>query len=217
MLGGSNRTIIKLAQQLVVASGPGLGQDEVGRLVTIDRAYDLLESIIPTAWRGEVDQVISRHGAGSLEARICKVVALCVDVRALPLTPKNLAVLLHDGFDAESLEASAAEAVARLIDEEVLRQADDGVRLQSPEEKDWEKKRRQIDPRPADLIRLWRESLSQTLRGFTVTSGRPFRVEVHAADEKITDGEIRLWIEDATASQRINSRSGLAKRRGQTM
>lgn len=202
MLGGSNRTIIKLAQQLVVATGPGLGEDQVGRLVTIDRAYDLLESIIPTAWRGEVDQVIARHGGDSLEARICKVVALCVDVRALPLTPKNLAVLLHEGFVAEGLETAVDEAVARLVSEEVLRQADDGVRLQSPEEKDWEKKRREIDPRPADVIRLWRESLSQTLRGFSVTSGRPFRVEVHAADEKLTDGEIALRIEEAAGSRR---------------
>lgn len=196
MLGGSNRTIIKLAQQLVVATGAGLGQDQVGRLVTIDRAYDLLESIIPTAWRGEVDQVIARHGGESLESRICKVVALCVDVRALPLTPKNLAVLLHDGLVAEGLETAVDEAVTRLVSEEVLRQADDGVRLQSPEEKDWEKKRREIDPRPADIIRLWRESLSQTLRGFSVTSGRQFRVEVHAADEKLTDGEIALRIEE---------------------
>lgn len=202
MLGGSNRTIIKLAQQLVVASGPGLGQEDVGRLVTIDRAYDLLESIIPTAWRGEVDQVIARHGALSIEAKICKVVALCVDVRALPLTPKNLAVLLHEGFATESLESAANEAVTRLVSEEVLRQADDGVRLQSPEEKDWEKKRREIDPRPADLIRLWRESLAHTLRGFAVTSGRSFRVEVHAADEKLTDGEIALRIEEAVGGRR---------------
>ena len=35
MLGGSNRTIIKLAQQVVVNPKVGLGNDEVGALVTI--------------------------------------------------------------------------------------------------------------------------------------------------------------------------------------
>lgn len=202
MLGGSNRTIIKLAQQLVVAKGPGLGDDEVGSLVTVDRAYDLLESIIPTAWRGEVDQVVARHGSESIEARVCKVVALCVDVPALPLTEKNLAVLLHESMAAEGIETAVRDAVARLVSEEVLRRGEDGVRLQSPEEKDWEKKRREIDPRPADLIRLWRESVAQTLRGFSVSSGRSFRVEVHAAGEKLSDGDVVLRIEEASGNRR---------------
>ncbi len=202
MLGGSNRTIIKLAQQLVVAAGPGLGDEEVGRLVTVDRAYDLLESIIPTAWRGEVDQVVARHGESSIEAKVGKIVALCVDVRALPLTERNLAVLLHDSIEAEGAETEVKDAVARLVSEEVLRQAEDGFRLQSPEEKDWEKKRREIDARPADLIRLWRESLAQTLRGFSVTSGRAFRIAVNAAGEKLSDGDVALRIEEAAGNRR---------------
>ena len=58
MLGGSNRTIIKLAQQVVVNPRVGLGDEDVGALVTIDRAYGLLEAIIPTAWQ-EKESLIS--------------------------------------------------------------------------------------------------------------------------------------------------------------
>ena len=95
MLGGSNRTIIKLAQQVVVNPKVGLGNEEVGALVTIDRAYGLLEAIIPTAWQGEVSQVADKYGEASLEARLMKAIALVVDTPALPLTAENLAVLLH--------------------------------------------------------------------------------------------------------------------------
>ena len=83
ILGGSNRTIIKLAQQLVVDPRAGLGDEVVGALVTIDRAYDLLESVIPTAWQSEVEQVSAKYGAGSTESKAIKAVALCSDVGAL--------------------------------------------------------------------------------------------------------------------------------------
>jgi hypothetical protein len=60
MLGGSNRTIIKLAQQLVVDPGHGLGDDDVGALITLDRAAQLLEEAIPTSWRHEIEQVADK-------------------------------------------------------------------------------------------------------------------------------------------------------------
>ena len=47
MLGGSNRTIIKLAQQLVIDPSHGLGDDDVGALITLDRAAQLLEEAHP--------------------------------------------------------------------------------------------------------------------------------------------------------------------------
>ena len=61
MLGGSNRTIIKLAQQLVIDPSNGLGDEEVGALVTLDRASRLLEEAIPTSWRHEIEQVADKY------------------------------------------------------------------------------------------------------------------------------------------------------------
>ena len=57
--------------------------EEKGALVTIDRAYDLLESIIPTPWQAEIAQVAGRYGDHSTEGAVAKVLALCADVRAL--------------------------------------------------------------------------------------------------------------------------------------
>ena len=208
MLGGSNRTIIKLAQQVVVNPRVGLGNDEVGALVTIDRAYGLLEAIIPTAWQGEVSQVADKYGEASLEARLMKAIALIVDTPALPVTAENLAVLLHPNVSAESLRDDVVTSLEQLVRDDRLRQSDDGYRLQSPEQKDWEKTRRGIDPRPADAIRLRRATLKERLAGLSVTAGRAFKVEVHVEGEKAVEGDIPLHIDEADAARRTDLRAG---------
>lgn len=198
MMGGSNRTLIKLAQQLIIDPRSGVGHQDVGALVTIDRAYDLLESIIPTALQAEITQVAARYGDSSLEAGVAKVLALCADVRALPLRAANLAVLLHPAIGAESKRAAVEAALERLVRDEAIRQGDDGFRLQTPEEKDWEKQRRGIGAKPADLIRLRRQLLRGAFEGLAVTeAGRGFRVEVTVEGERVLDGDLGLEIDEA--------------------
>jgi hypothetical protein len=86
MLGGSNRTIIKLAQQLIVDPSHGLGDNDVGSLITLDRAAQLLEEAIPTSWRHEIEQVADKYDDDAAETQVMRAVALCSDVPALPLT-----------------------------------------------------------------------------------------------------------------------------------
>jgi hypothetical protein len=207
ILGGSNRTIIKLAQQLVVDARAGLGDTAVGALVTIDRAYDLLESVIPTAWQSEVEQVAAKYGTDSNETRALKAVALCSDVGALPLTVENLAVLLHPAVDAESGLPEVRTACEHLVADDRLRAGDDGYQLQSAEQKDWEKTRRQIDARPADATRIRRLLLKDALAGLTVQRGKTFKVEVTVEGEKLTDGDIALHIEEADSTRRVDLRN----------
>lgn len=207
ILGGSNRTIIKLAQQLVVDARAGLGGADLGALVTVDRAYDLLESVIPTAWQGEVEQVAAKYGTHSIEAKTLKTVALCSDVGALPLTAENLAVLLHPAIDVESTLPEVRAACEHLVADDRLRAGDDGYQLQSAEQKDWEKTRRQIDTRPADATRIRRILLKDALAGLTVQRGKTFKVEVTVEGEKLTDGDIALHIDEADGTRRADLRS----------
>src|SRR5690606_18893693 len=100
---------------------------------------NLLEEVIPTSWRSEVDQVADAFGADALETRIMKVVALCLDVPAVPLTVRNLAALLHPAVDADSIESEIRTALDHLVEQDRLRQTDAGYRLQSPEQKDWQR------------------------------------------------------------------------------
>lgn len=217
MLGGSNRTIIKLAQQLVIDPNHGLGDGDVGALITLDRAARLLEEAIPTSWRHEIEQVADKYGDGATEAQVMRAVALCSDVPALPLTEPNLAVLLHDRIGGESRRGEVADALGRLVIDDRLRVGDDGYHIQSPEQKDWEKSRRGKEPRPADAIRIRKALLRQALAGLSVTNGRSFKVELWVEGEKLADGDVPLHIEEADSTRcdqlRGQSREDTAKNR----
>jgi len=207
MLGGSNRTIIKLAQQLVIDPSNGLGDEEVGSLVTLDRASRLLEEAIPTSWRSEIEQVSDKYKPEGTETHIMQAVALCSDVPALPLTEANLAALLHPRIDAESCRAKVADALVKLVGDDRLRAGDDGYHVQSPEQKDWEKTRKGKEPRPADAIRIRKAMIRQALTGLSVTKGRSFKVELWVEGEKLADGDVALHVEEADTARREQLRN----------
>lgn len=207
MLGGSNRTIIKLAQQLVIDPTNGLGNEEVGALVTLDRASRLLEEAIPTSWRSEIEQVADKYTPEGTETQIMQAVALCSDVPALPLTEANLGALLHPRIDAESCRASVADALVKLVSDDRLRSGDDGYHVQSPEQKDWEKTRKGKEPRPADAIRIRKAMIRQALTGLSVTKGRSFKVELWVEGEKLADGDVALYVEEADTARRDHLRN----------
>lgn len=206
-VGGSNRTLIKHAQQLITHPQHGLGTANVGSLVTMDRSYDLLEELIPTSWRSEVDQVAVHYGIDSLEAKAMKVVALCVEVPALPLTASNIAVLLHPQVDAESIRDEVSAVLGRLVGDDRLRESDDGFKLQSPEQKDWEQARRAIDLTQGPSMRLRRLLLKQALTGLSVARGRTFKVEVTVDGETIVAGDLPLHIDEADTARRDDLRA----------
>ena len=207
MLGGSNRTLIKLAQQLIVHPKTRLGEREVGALVTADMAYDLLASITPTAWQAEIDRVAERHGRDATPTRVAKAIALLTGVRALRLNALNLAALLHPSIDAETLRPQVEDALQVLIKEEVLRESEGSFRLQSPEEKSWERERRGIDMKPAQWHRIRRELIRQLFEGLAVEAGRTFRVAIQVDGQNLLDGDIVVAIEEAEGREVENLRS----------
>jgi hypothetical protein len=192
MVGGANRTLIRLAHQLIKTS---MIDKDVGALVTIPMAYDLMDEMIPGPWRGEIDQVAHRHGADSTPTQVAKAVALVSGVRALRLDEQNLAVLLHDAVDAETMRGAVTIALDALVHEETLREGEEGYRLQSPQEKDWEKSRRSRELKTGDFYRLLRQDhLPSMLRGLSASARREFTVQVLFDDDKLLDGDLPLRI-----------------------
>ena len=53
-VGGANRTIIKLAQQLLINPAVNLAEQEKGALVRLDQIYDLVEGNIASDIRGKI-------------------------------------------------------------------------------------------------------------------------------------------------------------------
>ena len=206
-VGGSNRTLIKHAQQLITHPKYGLRHSEVGALVTLDRSFQLLEELIPTSWRSEVDQVADQYGADSIEVQVMKVTALCVEIPALPLTGENIAALLHPHVADESRQTDINAALSRLVADDRLRETKDGYKLQSPEQKDWEQTRRGIGLTRGASVRLRRRLLRQALGGLTVTRGRAFKIDVFVEGERVVTGDLPLHIEEATDARRKDLRT----------
>lgn len=194
MTGGSNRTLLGLTQRLVTTGEAGLGSNEVGALVTADRAYDILYAVIPPAWRDEVDQVARAHADKPLVARVLKTIALCVDVRDLVLDSRNIAVLLHSSMDAETIEPEVQVALQILLNEGRIQLDTSGYRLQSPEGKDWITARNAITPTVAHINRLRKQLLERSLSGLSVNQGRTFTVALSVGDENLSKGDVPLHI-----------------------
>lgn len=205
MVGGANRTLIRLAHQLIKT---GLASRDVGALATVPMAYDLMDEMIPTAWRGEIDQVAQRHSDARMTIEVTKTIALTSNIRALKLDDHNLAVLTHPNVGAESNRPQVRDALEVLVQEETIREGEEGYRLQSPKEKDWEKNRRAREMKTGDFNRLLRDKhLKDMLRGLTASAAREFKVEVLFDDDKLLDGDITLRIYEGDQLDRAIRRS----------
>lgn len=159
-VGGANRTIIKLAQQLLVHPSVALGDQDVGALATLDQIYDLVSGNIPTELRQKI-QSIPGDVDHPLAPAVAKAVCLLQFVQNIPATKENLAAALHPAVDAESRLAEVEGALHALVSGHKVREGERGYRIPSPAEDDWEARRAQIVARPGDEIRLLQKTLDE--------------------------------------------------------
>jgi len=73
---------------------------------------------------------------------------------------ENVAACLHDSVSADSCLAEVKAALAELTKASLIREADDGYRIPTPAEDDWNQTRFSISPRPADENKLYAEVLT---------------------------------------------------------
>jgi len=158
-IGGSNRTIIIQAQQMLVHPRTNLAAEPIGHLVTLDRVYELLYAgnLMPIEVTREVDDVPNRLPGNEMAYKVAKAIALMDVVTDAPRTPHNLAVVLHPRVDADSLLPQVEAALKALVDKQVVRESEEGFKLLTIQEKRWDDKRRGLDPKPADRNRIKRE------------------------------------------------------------
>lgn len=194
--GGSNRTIIKLTQQLLTDPRHGMGGLDVGALATIDRAARLVTGVVPPTMQAEVDQVAEVHGTDSVATALMRVATLCFDTPRLPLTAENLAALTHPSMTADGRLAEIQQALDILVSEDRLSRTDKVYSLQNPEQKGWEKERRGKELTPAAAARLRKNLIKEALTGLTVSHKRSFRVALEMDEDRLTDGEVLLQILD---------------------
>ena len=127
-VGGANRTIIKLAQQILIHPEVRLADEGLGRVARIDQVYDLISGNIPSEIRGKID-AIKKEVDHPLALSVAKAICLLQYVQSIHRTAENIAATLHPAVDAGSLLPEVKAALDKLVQAHKVRLGDDGYRI----------------------------------------------------------------------------------------
>lgn len=203
-LGGSNRTIIKQAYEMLISPRTNLAAQPAGTLVTLDKIYELVEGNIISEKQKDVSDIASRFhndpDFGNMAARVAKVICLLEFVSDLPRTTVNIAALLVDKVgDPAPLEA-VKKVLEKLGVAQFVREGENGWTLQTAQEKKWDEERRKYSPlgrQRNDILReALRELFSETrYRNYHYHNLKTFTVGISVDGVRVSDeGKIPLLL-----------------------
>jgi hypothetical protein len=164
--GGSNRTIIKQAYEMLVSDRTALAKKPVGALVTLDKVFELVEGNLSNEKRTDIHQIAERFKSDPEDhgwaLRVAKAICLLEFIRDLPRTEANLAAVLVDEVGKATPLSEVQAAVKRLNTAQFIRNTEEGWKLQTAQEKNWETERRgYLEPKPRERNELARTALQQ--------------------------------------------------------
>ena len=202
--GGSNRTIIKQAYEMLVSDRTAFAKKPIGALVTLDKVFELVEGNLSNEKRTDIYQIAERfkddpqdHGWA---LRTAKAICLLEFIRDLPRTEANLAAVLVDEVGKATPLGEVQAAVKRLNAAQFIRNTEEGWKLQTAQEKNWETERRgHLEPKPRDRNELTRTALQQIFdepefKTFR-SQNRSFRIGISVDGAGIGDeGELPLTL-----------------------
>lgn len=213
-VGGSNRTIIKQAQEMMINPRTRLAEEPIGTLVTLDRVYELLYlgNLLPSEISREIDEAAKNLAGDDMAIKVLKAIALLEPVKDLPRTAHNLAVVLYPSVGAPSILPVVESAIKRLESAQLIRGSEEGYKLLTVQEKSWDTKRNAHEPREADRNRIRREVLKDVfgepkLRGYRYKDLRSFRASLSVGGDTVeSDGEIPLHLLVAEIAEQRDER-----------
>ncbi|RBP18153.1 hypothetical protein DFR50_10197 [Roseiarcus fermentans] len=198
-VGGANRTIIKLAQQLLINPQTQLAAKEVGALVRLDHVYDLVDGNIASDIRAKIASIPSKVDHPKAQA-VAKTVCLLQFVKSVRRSAENVAACLQETVSADSCLAEVKAALAELTKTSLVREADDGYRIPTPAEDDWSQNRFSISAHPADENKLYAEVLSgfwSPTPTFSLGDTKSFRAGLMFNGKEEVSGDITFNVQFA--------------------
>ena len=195
-VGGANRTIIKLAQQLLINPAVNLADRPVGSVARLDQVYDLVEGNIASEVRAKIS-AISKELEHPLAQPVAKVICLLQYVKSVHRTGENIAAALHPGVADDSQLAVVKDALRQLEAANKVRLGDDGYRIPTPAEDDWERIRNGISPKPGDAHRIYSEVLAsfwQPQPTHTLFDTKTFKAGLAIHGREIVDGDMMFHV-----------------------
>jgi hypothetical protein len=200
--GGSNRTIIKQAYEMLVSDRTGFAKKPIGALVTLDKVFELVEGNLSNEKRTDIHQISERFkndpGDHGWELRVAKAICLLEFIRDLPRTEANLAAVLVDEMGKATPLTEVQAAVKRLDAAKFIRNTEEGWKLQTAQEKNWTNERSgHLDPKPRERNELTRTALQQIFDEPEFKTyryqNRSFRIGINVDRTSIGDeGELPL-------------------------
>ncbi len=202
--GGSNRTIIKQAYEMLVSDRTAFAKMPVGALVTLDKVFELVEGNLSNEKRTDIHQIAERFKSDPEDRgwalRVAKATCLLEFIRDLPRTDANLAAVLVDEVGKATPLSEVQAAVKRLNTAQFIRNTEEGWKLQTAQEKNWETERRgYLEPKPRERNELSRTALQQIFdepefKTFRYQN-RSFRIGISVDGSNIGDeGELLLTL-----------------------
>jgi len=216
-VGGANRTIIKLAQQLLIHDVVGLAQQPVGSLARIDQIYDLIEGNIPSEIRGKITAIESevKH---PLAQPVAKAICLLQYIQNIHRTAENIAATLHRTVAGDSVVTDVKQALEQLVNAHKVRLHDGQYRIPTPAEDDWETTRASIQASPGDINRVHTAivtGLWEPKPSYSLEDAKTFRAGLTFNGRTVVDEDIRINLTVADAGDDFASRSAEARKRSQ--
>jgi Family of unknown function (DUF6079) len=206
-VGGANRTIIKLAQQLLINPAVNLADLALGFVARLDQVYDLVEGNIGSEVRAKI-AAIAKELEHPLSQPVAKVICLLQYVKSVHRTAENIAAALHPGVAADSQLAAVREALRQLETANKVRHGDDGYRIPAPAKDDWERLRNGMNPKPADAHRLYSEVLAsfwQPQPSHTLFDTKTFKAGLAIHGREVIDGDMMFHVHLADEGKGISS------------
>ena len=160
-IGGSNRTIIKQAQQMLVSEKVNLAEQPLGGLVTMDKIYDLVEGNLSDEKRKDIADIGNDFSDKPFYLKVAKAICLLEFPRKLPRTPKNIAAVLCEDIYGESMQPHVEEALKSLESANHIKATGEGYKLQTLQEKTWDSERRAIASKPVNRNEIKRTILDE--------------------------------------------------------
>jgi hypothetical protein len=127
----------------------------------LDQVYDLVEGNIGSEVRAKIS-AISKELEHPLAQPVAKVICLLQYVKSVHRTAENIAAALHPNVAGDSQLAAVKDALWQLEAANKVRLGDDGYRIPTPAEDDWESVR-SLAMRIGSIRRCWPHSGSRNL------------------------------------------------------
>ncbi|MFZ3059101.1 MAG: BREX system P-loop protein BrxC [Candidatus Methanoperedens sp.] len=198
-IGGSNRTIIKQSQQMLVSEKVNLAEQPIGELVTIDKIYELVEGNLSTEKRKDIADIEKDFLDYPFYLKVAKAVCLLEFTKKLPRTPHNISAVLLEKVDGDSLLSEVEEALKALEKSQYIRTTEEGYKLQTAQERNWDSERRGIEAPPGARNQIKRLILGDIFNDHRVKSYRyklkTFKIGSMIDEVKLGDeGDIPIQI-----------------------